>query len=212
MQKCAPIAKPDSLGSVTGNANPRFIEALAFAAAAHGAVQQARKGSHFPYVSHPIRVAEVLARFGHDDDVVVAAFLHDTIEDTNVTVDEITAMFGPRIAELVTAVSEPDKSAPWKERKQHTIDHLRQERDPDVLALAAADKLDNVRSTTDMVLHLGAETTWGLFNAPRGEQRWYHRTIARILLEKDPANRLFQTLDAEARMLYPDPELAEQAL
>jgi HD domain len=189
---------------MTGNADPRFTEALAFAAQAHGAVEQARKGSRFPYVSHPIRVAEILARFDCGDDVVVAGFLHDTIEDTRVTVEEITASFGARVAALVTAASEPDKAAEWKDRKQHTIDHLREERDSDVLALVAADKLDNVRATTDMVRHLGAATTWGLFNAPQSEQHWYFRSIAEILLDKDPESRLFRTLDFETQTLYPD--------
>jgi HD domain len=189
---------------MTGNADPRFTEALAFAAQAHGAVKQARKGSRFPYVSHPIRVAEILARFDYAGDVVVAGFLHDTIEDTRVTVEEIVTSFGARVAALVTAASEPDKAAPWKDRKQHTIDHLRQERDSDVLALVAADKLDNVRATTYMVRHLGAETTWSLFNAPQSEQHWYFRSIAEILLDKDPGSRLFRTLDFETQTLYPD--------
>jgi hypothetical protein len=168
-------------------------------------VQQARKGSQFPYVSHPIRVAEILARFGYGEDPVVAAFLHDTIEDTDVTRDDIEAQFGARIATLVTSVSEPDKSASWKDRKEHTIEHLRQERDPEVLALTAADKLDNVRSTTDMVRELGAETTWGLFNAPKSKQHWYYRTIAQVLLAKGPDSRLFRTLDFEVQTLFPDP-------
>ncbi len=189
---------------MTGNADPRFAEALAFAAQAHGEVGQARKGSRFPYVSHPIRVAEVLARFDYGDDVVVAGFLHDTIEDTRTTVEDIAAKFGLRVAQLVTSASEPDKSLPWRARKEHTIEHLQQEHDADALALIAADKLDNVRATTDMVRHLGAETTWGLFNAPQSEQHWYFRSIARVLLERDPDSRLFRTLDFETQTLFPD--------
>ncbi len=76
---------------MAGKANPRFEQALAFAAQAHAAVHQERKGTDFPYVSHPIRVAEILDRFDCSEDVVVAGFLHDTIEDTDVTADEISA-------------------------------------------------------------------------------------------------------------------------
>ena len=70
-----------------GNSNPSFEKALAFAAETHGAVKQERKGTDFPYVAHPIRVAELLDRFERDEDVVVAGFLHDTIEDTQVTAE-----------------------------------------------------------------------------------------------------------------------------
>ena len=189
---------------MAGNANPRFYEALAFAARAHGAENQERKGTDFPYVAHPIRVAEILDRFECGEDVVVAGFLHDTIEDARLTEGEIGAGFGLRVARLVTAVTEPDKSLPWKERKQHTIARLEQERDQDVLALAAADKLDNVRSITDTLRHLGQQKTWALFNSKRSDQHWYYRRIAEILLGKDPESRLFRTLDFETQTLFPD--------
>src|SRR3954447_24246970 len=101
---------------MTGKANPRFDSALAFAAQAHGAVKQERKGTDFPYVAHPIRVAEILDRFECNEDVIVAGFLHDTIEDANITTEQISATFSPRIALLVTSASEPDKSLPWKTR------------------------------------------------------------------------------------------------
>lgn len=189
---------------MAGNANPRFEKALAFAARAHRAVKQERKGTDFPYIAHPIRVAEILDRFGCDEDVIVAGFLHDTIEDANVTEDEISTAFTPRIAALVAAVSEQDKSLPWKTRKQHTIEHLEGESDPQVLALAAADKLDNVRAITDTLRHLGPEKTWALFNAKQQEQHWYYRRVVEILLGKEPSNRLFRTLDFEAQTLFPD--------
>src|SRR6266496_2073906 len=150
---------------MAGKANPRFEEALSFAVQAHGAAKQERKGTDFPYVSHPIRVAEILDRFGCSEDAIVAGFLHDTIEDAGVTADQINAAFGQRVAALVVAVSEPDKSLPWKTRKEQTIAHLEREDDPDVHALVAADKLDSVRSTTDTLRHLGQERTWALFNA-----------------------------------------------
>src|SRR6266550_7617582 len=117
---------------MAGKANPRFEKALAFAAQAHAAVSQERKGTDFPYIAHPIRVAQILDRFDCGEDVTVAGFLHDTMEDANVTADELSEAFDRRIATLVTAVSEPDKSLPWKTRKQQTIAHLEQEDDPEV--------------------------------------------------------------------------------
>ncbi|MDQ2983474.1 MAG: HD domain-containing protein [Actinomycetota bacterium] len=189
---------------MTGNANPRFVEALTFAADAHAAVRQGRKGTDFPYVAHPIRVAEILDRFACDDDVVIAGFLHDTIEDAHVSAEDIAAAFGGRVADLVTAVSEPDKSLPWKKRKAHTIGYLQQVQERGVLALAAADKLDNVRAISDTLRHLGEKKTWALFNATKGDQHWYYRSIAGVLLEREPKSSLFRTLDFETQTLFPD--------
>jgi hypothetical protein len=189
---------------MVGSANPRFEEALAFAARAHGRARQKRKGTDFPYVVHPIRVAAILDRFEYGDDVVVAGFLHDTVEDAGITAEEIVAAFNTYVADLVTAVSEPDKSLPWKERKEHTLTQLEQVTDSNVRALLAADKLDNVRSITDTVRHLGQDKTWGLFNAGREDQHRYYRRIVEILLEKEPNNRLFRTLDFETQTLFPD--------
>ena len=189
---------------MAGSANPRFEEALTFAAQAHRAVGHERKGTDFPYIAHPIRVAAILDLFQCDDDVVVAGFLHHTLEDTDVTSDELRIAFNPRVVDLVTSVSEPDKSLPWKARKQHTIDQLKQQDDSDVLALIAADKLDNVRSLADTLRHLGQKKTWALFHAPRTDQHWYYRGLARTLLDNAPDSRLFRTLDFETQTLFPD--------
>src|SRR6476619_5587029 len=104
-----------------GKANPLFQEALQFAFSAHASKNQERKGTDFPYVSHPIRVAEILARFGYDEDLVVAGFLHDTTEDAGISTEEMTSRFGERVAALVAAASEPDKSLPWKTRREHAL-------------------------------------------------------------------------------------------
>lgn len=188
---------------LASDVNPRFQDALVYAVRAHASVMQARKGTDFPYVAHPIRVAEILDRFGYGDDVVVAGFLHDNLEDTEVTREEIDAAFSPAVGALVAAVSEPDKSLPWKARKEHAIAALRAE-EPDVLALKAADKLDNVRAITETLRHLGEEGTWALFREGRSEQHWYYRSIAAALLEGDPESRLFRTLDYETQRLFPD--------
>jgi hypothetical protein len=187
-----------------GTANPRFEDALGFALRAHTAVHQERKGTDFPYVAHPIRVADILDRFECGDDVIVAGFLHDTIEDTDTTEDGLSAEFGRRVAALVVAVSETDKSLPWRTRKEHTLAHAEREADMDVLLLLAADKLDNVRSITDTLRHRGEERTWALFKEKRPAQHWYYRGVAERLLAKAPNNRLFRTLDYETQTLFPD--------
>jgi hypothetical protein len=188
-----------------GSANVRFLEALEFAASAHSAVCHARKGTDFPYISHPIRVAEILDRFERGDDVVVAGFLHDVIEDAGVTSADLEAAFGSRVAALVQAASEPDKSLPWRERKERTLANLRSEQDADVIALVAADKLDNVRALAETLQHDGPDATWALFNAGRRDQHWYYRNMAETLLERAPNDLLLRTLDYETQNLFPEP-------
>lgn len=189
---------------MTEGANPSYLRALAFAVDRHGRVEQARKGTRFPYVVHPIRVAEILEHARYGEDVVVAGFLHDTVEDAGVTLDELRAEFGDRVATLVEKASEPDKTLDWKARKQHTIDRIARETDPDALGLKAADKLDNVRSIRESIRAEGEERTWARFKRGRRDQRWYYRGLAEVLTTRDPRNPLFRTLDAETRELFTD--------
>ena len=85
---------------------------------------QVRKGAQTPYIVHPLSVGIILAKTGAPDEVIIAGILHDTIEDTPVTFEQIRETFGETIANLVKGASESDKSLPWEERKQHTIDSL----------------------------------------------------------------------------------------
>lgn len=188
---------------MAGKANPRFEQALTFAVNAHVTVHQERKGTDFPYAIHPIRVAAILDQFGCADDVIVAGFLHDTIEDADVTEAKVIKEFDQRVASLVTAASEPDKSLSWRERKEHTLAQLGQEDDPGVLALATADKLDNVRSIAETLSLRGHAETWAIFNAGEADQRWYYRELADVLLAKNPENSLFRALHDEAQRLFP---------
>ena len=102
-------------------------------------------GVAVPYVSHLAGVTIVLARHGFDDEVIAAGALHDAVEDTAATLAEIAADFGERVAELVAAVSEPDKSLSWEQRK---ADYLA--RFPgkpwEAQAITLADKIDNLQS------------------------------------------------------------------
>lgn len=118
----------------------RIDEAIVFAAKAHG--KQERKGTDIPYISDPFGVAMLLQQSGCDEDIVIAGLLHDTVEDTAVTVDDIIEHFGHHVAELVTAASEPDKLLPWEERKKHTLEFLAKA-PLDVRHLICADKLHN---------------------------------------------------------------------
>jgi (p)ppGpp synthase/HD superfamily hydrolase len=193
----------DDLGVSGDTANQRYLDALAFAESRHRSAKQARKGTRFPYLVHPIRVAAILDGFGCSEDAVVAGFLHDTVEDAGATYDEIAASFGQQVAKLVEGASEPDKSAPWDVRKQHTIDRVKVEASAEVLDLTAADKLDNVRSLRETIEARGREKTWLIFNADEEKQRWYYITLAATLLARNAESPLMRTLMDEVAVAFP---------
>ena len=182
-------------------ASPLLLDALSFAVEQHGQVSQARKGTRFPYLIHPIRVAWILERHGYDDEIVAAGLLHDTLEDTNATKPEIAERYGERVARLVEAVSEADKTLAWSDRRGATIAKVA-EADADVLPLLAADKLDNVRSIRDTLAERGEGETWALFKVGRDDQAWYYRSLAAAFLARDSGNDLFQTLEREVETVF----------
>ncbi|MDO4267219.1 MAG: HD domain-containing protein [Eubacteriales bacterium] len=154
-------------------------KAAAFAAKAHaGAV---RKGTGIPYIYHPMEVALIVAQITDDEELIAAAYLHDVLEDTDVTEEELESAFGTRILSLVAAETE-DKSLSWRERKQATIDHLRMAgREEKILVLG--DKLSNMRSTARDYMAEG-DTVWLRFNEKRREShRWYLKGILDQLTE-----------------------------
>lgn len=100
--------------------------ALAFAKAAHGSIDQRRKYTGEPYIVHPIAVAEIVRSVAHKDEMVVAALLHDTVEDTDVTIYDIDREFGGEVADLVywlTDVSKPSDGNRAR-RKQMDLEHI----------------------------------------------------------------------------------------
>lgn len=152
-------------------------QALEFAARAHQG--QVRKGTDIPYVSHPYAVGLMLARAGCDDEVVAAGILHDTVEDTYVTLEELREQFGERVASIVEGCSEPDRSKHWEERKEHTLAYLATA-SREIRLVSVADKLHNARSIlADM--RRGGEGVWVRFKRGREQQAWYYRGLAEVL-------------------------------
>lgn len=182
-------------------ASPLLLDALSFAVEQHGHVRQARKGTRFPYLIHPIRVAWILERHGYDDEIVAAGLLHDTLEDTNTTKAEIAERFAERVARLVEAASEADKTLAWSDRKGATIAKVA-EADSDVLPLLAADKLDNVRSIRDTLAERGEDETWALFKTGREDHAWYFRSLVQAFLDREPESKLFRTLAGEVEAVF----------
>jgi (p)ppGpp synthase/HD superfamily hydrolase len=152
-------------------------QAIELAARAH--TGQVRKGTGTPYIAHPYAVGMSLARAGCDDEVVAAGILHDTVEDTYVTLEELRAQFGERVASIVEGCTEPDRWKSWEARKQHTLAYL-PAAPSDIRLVALADKLHNARSIlTD--LKASGEDVWSRFKRARAQQEWYYRGLVEAL-------------------------------
>lgn len=160
--------------------------AIIFATRAHSGTY--RKGTDIPYIVHPIEAAAIVATITDDPDMIAAAVLHDVVEDTDATVDEIRLFFNDRIANLVEAESENKrKDLPpqetWMVRKMETLEFLRNKADRDAKILALADKLSNMRA-----IHRDQNTVgdrlWDRFNEKRKEKHgWMYRQVADALSE-----------------------------
>lgn len=181
--------------------SPLIFFAIQFAASAHAG--QYRKGTNVPYLIHPMRAAATLLDAGCRETLAVAAVLHDTVEDCFVTYEQIGALFGDEVAQLVRGASEPDKAASWEARKQHTIDLLRTANE-DLLLVAIADKIDNIRSIREDFA-LRGEGAWTRFKRGREQQEWYYKALADVFRERlagDPGGRLACVFSAEVSAVF----------
>ena len=158
----------------------RIMEAFKFASKAHEG--QKRKGTMIPYIQHPLRVAKILIDQPCSVEAVIAGLLHDTVEDTPVTIEEIRATFGEEVARIVDGASEPDKSAPWEARKEHTINHLLNA-PMDVVLVSCADKFDNLMEMHEAYQEVGEEL-WKRFRRPRDKQERYYRTLGEVFKKR----------------------------
>lgn len=157
--------------------DPMILKALDLATKAH--TGQLRKGTNIPYVTHPSAVGLILSQYGCSAAVISAGILHDTVEDGDVTLEEIAIKFSPEVAALVKGCSEPDKKAGWITRKQHTIEYLRSA-PKEIKLVSAADKLHNIKSMlTDYQEH--GEGLWKRFKRGREDQEWYYRGVVEAL-------------------------------
>jgi (p)ppGpp synthase/HD superfamily hydrolase len=157
---------------------PLLKRALDQAAVWHREQRRKYPTAEVPYVSHPAGVALTLARHGFDDEVLAAGALHDVMEDCHVTHDALAKLFGPRVASLVQAVSEEDKSLSWEERKRVHLERLAHE-SWDAKAIATADKIDNFASI--LVCAHDHGDPWAMFKRGRGAQIDRFDAFARML-------------------------------
>lgn len=179
----------------------RVFDAIEFAVQAHRG--QYRKGTSIPYVIHPINVGRILIEAGCAEPVIVAGFLHDTVEDSAFSLEDLCGAFGEYVADLVSAVSESDKSEPWEKRKSEMLESL-DSASEDVLILALADKLDNIRSTQES-LRIQGDRVWDRFGRPKDDQAWYHRALADLFerrINRKPGRELLVEFQALVKEIF----------
>lgn len=160
-------------------------KAITYAVQAHHNTE--RRGKGFPYIVHPMEAVTIVATITPDQELLAAAALHDTVEDTDVSVDELRQVFGDRIAELVYAesdrftegVSEEDS---WHDRKQAAINRLATAtRDAKIVAMG--DKLSNMRAIYRDYMVQG-DKLWQIFHAKdKASHEWHYRGLADSLSE-----------------------------
>jgi GTP diphosphokinase / guanosine-3',5'-bis(diphosphate) 3'-diphosphatase len=121
----------------------KILQAARFAAERHS-TQRRKDAAQSPYINHPLTLAAILAEAGiEDSDVLIAALLHDTVEDTETTLDEVSTQFGARVAGIVGEVTD-DKSLPKAERKRLQVEHA-PHKSTGAKLVKIADKISNLR-------------------------------------------------------------------
>lgn len=141
---------------------------------------QSRKESNTPYVVHPIAVALILSRHGFDERVVSAGLLHDVLEDTSITQEELVSLVGDEVASLVASVSH-DADLSWEEKKKDYIETIRRGGES-TKAIATADKIANAQSLLSAYEKEGP-SLWTHFNAGREKKLWFEHAMLTMLDE-----------------------------
>lgn len=157
-------------------------EAIIFAVNAHDGAR--RKNSQTPYILHPIEAAVIVGTMTEDQNVIAAAVLHDVVEDTEYSIDDIETKFGTRVKELVLSETENKRSSlppseTWRIRKEETLSVLKNTDDMDVLMVWIGDKLSNIRAIYRDFKAEGI-AMWNKFNQNNvSEQEWYYRSVVK---------------------------------
>ena len=161
-------------------------KAILFAVKAHAGTK--RKGKERAYILHPLEAMIIVASLTEDQEVLAAAVLHDTVEDTETTQEDICREFGPRVAELVASESEDKRedlpaAETWQIRKGEAIEHLKKAgRDTKLICLG--DKLSNIREISRDWATLG-DALWERFNQKdKRLHGWYYSSIYELLRDE----------------------------
>jgi (p)ppGpp synthase/HD superfamily hydrolase len=188
----------------------RFDRALLYATHVHGG--QIRKETSIPYIAHLLAVAAAVLEYGGDEDLAIAALLHDSVEDQGGKrrLDDVHNRFGERVARIVEGCSDSladtgkgEPKADSKKRKEAYLAHLR-EADEDTLRVSLADKVHNARAILrDLRKPDIGDKVWSRFSQPKEKTIGYHRSLADVFCEQLPGQlsnelrEIVEVLEAE---------------
>ncbi len=168
-------------------------KALNFAIKAHKG-QKRKNEIDKPYVIHAIDVGNILEEYGFGKDIIVAGYLHDVIEDTGYTKEDVEKIFGKKIVLLVMFASEDDRSLPWEERKKSFIDKIKAG-SISQKAIICADKISNLEDCLNVAGKNQSVFDFSNFNADIEKQKWYYESVYQSLIfNEDPNFPMFWRL------------------
>ncbi|MDO5511374.1 HD domain-containing protein [Corynebacterium sp.] len=172
---------------------PRLMNAMNTAATAHR--DHTRKGSGIPYVSHLFAVMYLVASETDDEDLLIAALLHDALEDVpeNYSEEQMRADFGDRVAGIVLDLSKDDSLPDWQDRSNAYLDHLENHASEEAVLISCADKLHNLMSILDDHAAQG-DALWERFNSGQERQRWWYGEVHRVVEKRRPGLELNRRL------------------
>lgn len=160
-------------------------KAIVFATNAHQGTE--RRGKGYPYILHPLEAMAIVATIDNDPDLLAAAVLHDTVEDTEVTLEDLQREFGTHIAALVADETDvrtlPDgRELTWQERKKRDMDNLAAA-SREVKIVAMGDKLSNMRAISRDYRRKGDEV-WQMFHVKeKATHAWRYKGLRDALRE-----------------------------
>ncbi len=181
-------------------------EAVLYATVMHQGML--RKLDNTPFIMHPLEVAQILNTLTDDQEIIAAGILHDIVEDTFGTIDEIEKRFGSRVAFLVSHETEKDhpgesRAESWKRRKEDSLKVLAACEDEGVRLLWIADKLSNLRSLAREYSKRG-DTLWDSFHQRDSKMHlWYYQSVARLLEPYLENTEAFRELVSHIRSIWP---------
>lgn len=184
----------------------KLEEAIIYATILHQGKVRKLEGN--PYILHPIEVAQILSTMTDDEEIITAGILHDIVEGTDGTLEEIEKRFGERVADLVESDSEEknveyEDSAAWKRSKEESLKDLKNSKDIGMKMLWLADKLANIRSLAGLYSERG-ETVWQEFSQTEPDMlRWYYSSIAEIVELQLNKTGAFKELIKHINFIWP---------
>ena len=185
------------------------VIARAQARAAEAHAGQVRNGSGgLPYIEHPRMVAATLAAHHYADTTLAAALLHDVVEDSDITVEQLRAEFGDEIADLVAALSDDEAIEDYRERKEEHRARVA-DVDGDAFAIYAADKLTNLTTIHESIRREGEATVAAEFKLPLELKLEVWSADAAMLRREAPDLPLLDPLDEAISLLRADLGVAD---